>query len=134
MAAWRGLASGATRRRWLFVGAMLGALLVASVVRPPGAESAATGWLPPSAWFHAAGYAGVTLVLSYALRAARDDWRRLLGAFACATVVGAGIELVQMGLPYRTFSVGDVLVNAAGAALAVVGWRLGGPRSDPSER
>jgi VanZ family protein len=48
----------------------------------------------------------------------------LAGVFVLATGFGLGIEVLQRGIPYRTFDPADVAVNAAGAALAVTGWKL----------
>ena len=93
------------------------ALLVGSVVNPDwfgssGADAATVSWL-----FHLVGYAALAA-------AARPlfgpGWRGAAAAVAVATGVGAGIELVQLGLAYRTGSVADAALNAVGAAAGVV--------------
>lgn len=113
--------------RWLFVLVTLVTILVFSVVRPPatGPIVGPFGLVPQSAWLHAIGYAGLAVVLAYALRTSpRPDWQVLCLVFALATVYGAGIELLQSTIAYRTFDTVDILVNAIGAAVSVVGWKL----------
>ena len=113
--------------RWSLVVAVLVTLLVASVVRPPATPPARDpfGLVPLSTWLHAIGYAGLAFVLAYALQTSpRPDWQILCVVFAFATAYGAGIEVIQSTLAYRTFAVGDILVNAGGAAVAVTGWKL----------
>lgn len=113
--------------RWLLVGATLATILVFSVVRPSvtGPVPGPFGIVPQSTWLHAVGYAGLAVVLAYALQTSpRPDWQVLCVVFTLATVYGAGIELLQSTIAYRTFDTADILVNAAGAAVAVVGWKL----------
>jgi len=113
--------------RWSLVVTVLVTLLVFSVVRPPDVGSAlgSFGLVPPSTWLHGIGYAGLALVLAYALQTSpRPDWQILCAVFAFATVYGVGIELIQSTLAYRTFDVADILVNAGGAAVAVTTWKL----------
>ena len=116
------------RLRWALVGAAALTVLCFSVVPLPGTGPLATGplgLLPLSLWAHALGYAGLAVLLAYALHTSpRPDWQVLLVVFLAATGYGIGMELVQLTVPGRTFDVADVLVNAAAAALAVVGWRL----------
>jgi len=113
--------------RWSLVAAVLVTLLVFSVVRPPsaGPVRGPFGLVPRSAWLHGIGYAGLALVLAYALQTSpRPDWQVLCAVFAFATAYGVGIELIQSTLAYRAFDVADILVNAGGAAAAVTGWKL----------
>jgi hypothetical protein len=114
--------------RWLLVAAVLGAIVAGSVVRPTGVRRLVPGpfgLLPSSVWLHGLAYAGLAVVLAYALQTTpRPDWQVLLGVFVVATAVGIGVELLQLTLSYRTFDVTDALVNAAGAALAVTGWKI----------
>jgi len=114
--------------RWLLVTAVLATILAVSVVRPPEIARVATGPLgvfPLSTWLHGVAYAGLALVLAYALQTSpRPDWLILCGVFAFATAYGVGIELLQSTLAYRTFDTADILVNAGTAALAVAGWKL----------
>ncbi|MFB6195856.1 MAG: VanZ family protein [Haloplanus sp.] len=114
------------RARWLLVGTILAAILVFSVVPPPGAGRLATGpfgVVPLSTWLHGLAYATLALGLAYALRTSpRPAWQLLVGVFAFATAYGAGIELLQLTRPARRFDGADILANATGAALAVIGW------------
>lgn len=113
--------------RWSLVGAVLVAILVASVVRLPGSGTLRGPFdlLPLTTWFHGIGYAGLALVLAYALQTSpRPDWQVLCVVFAVATAYGVGIELIQSTIAYRAFDVVDILVNAGSAAVAVIGWKL----------
>jgi VanZ family protein len=93
------------------------AILVGSVVRPRWfgvAGTANTAGL--TAWLHLVGYAalGATVVPFFGSR-----WRGLAVAVVVATAYGAGIELLQFGLAYRTASSVDFAVNGLGATLGV---------------
>jgi VanZ family protein len=103
--------------------ACAGAVLVASVVRPPGAGGSATLLLGVALdkWLHAAAYAALAATLAYAALAAG---RTLLVVAAVVAAYGLGIEGVQATLPYRTFSVADAAANAVGALVGVAAWRL----------
>lgn len=112
--------------RWLFVAAVVTTILIGSVVRPSGVQGVAGSFgTIPSSWLHGLGYAGLAITLAYALQSSsRPDWQILLSVFVLATAYGVGIELLQLTLPYRAFELRDILVNAAGAALAVAGWKV----------
>jgi hypothetical protein len=114
--------------RLTLVLAVSGLVFVASVVRPPSAGGPILGpfgLVPQTVWLHAIAYATVAVLVAYALQSGGcPTWPVLCVAFVLATAFGAGIEVVQSRLAYRTFSVADMLVNAGGAALAVVAWRL----------
>ncbi|WP_254921716.1 VanZ family protein [Halorubrum sp. Ea1] len=63
-------------------------------------------------------------MFAYALHDSRlSEWQVFLLVFVCAVSYGMAIELLQSRLPSRTFAVGDIGVNATGAAVAVVCWR-----------
>jgi VanZ family protein len=107
--------------------AVLATILVFSVVRPPagGPTLGPFGRVPLTTWLHGIGYAGLAFVLAYALQTSpRPDWQVLCAVFVFATAYGLGIELIQSTLAYRSFDVGDILVNAGAAAAAVTGWKL----------
>ncbi|SDF01049.1 VanZ family protein [Halorientalis regularis] len=94
-------------------------VLVASVVDPPAGGVAPTGPLGlvgVDKWLHAVGYATLTLLVAYALRATTG--RRIALAVALAVAYGGGIEVVQTLAPFRVFSLADMLANAVGAGLA----------------
>lgn len=113
--------------RWTLVAAVLVTILIFSVVRPPGGGpvTGPFGVVPLSMWLHGVAYAGLAATLAYALQtSSRPDWQVLCGVFALAAAYGAGIELLQSTLAYRTFDTADILVNAGAAALAVTAWKL----------
>ena len=93
------------------------ALLVGSVVRPRwlGVVGAANT-VGLTAWLHLVGYAvlGAAVVPFFGA-----GWRGLVVAVVVATAYGAGIELLQFGLAYRTASLVDFAVNGLGAMLGV---------------
>lgn len=98
-----------------------------SLIRlPPGfGATGPFGVVPISRYGHFVAYAGLAGVLAYALADSRWSDRRVLAVvFLVAVGYGFGLEALQRLLPYRRFEVGDLLVNAAGTAMAVVSWRL----------
>lgn len=64
-------------------------------------------------WLHGIGYGALAAVL--ALTADRRSWSVLVGAAGVAIAFGAGIELLQWPLPWRTGSPFDAFANAVGA-------------------
>ncbi len=114
--------------RLTFVLAVSTLVFAASIVRPPssgGPILGPFGLVPQTVWLHAIAYAAIAMLVAYALQTGgRPTWPVLCVAFGFATAFGVGIEVVQSRFAYRTFSMADMLVNAGGAALAVVAWRL----------
>jgi VanZ family protein len=108
--------------------AVAATILYFSVVTPPGSGVIRTGpfgVLPYSTWLHGLAYAGLAVTLAYALQ--DRPWRNrsvLVVVFLVAAGYGAGIELLQSTLDTRTADFGDLLVNAVGAAVAAVCWRV----------
>lgn len=83
------------------------------------------GLFPIRQYLHLIAYAGFAGVLGYALvDSPRPDWQVLTMAFALVVGFGGAMELLQLTLPHRHFSVRDFGMNAAGAAGAVGCWRL----------
>jgi len=121
---WRSLAVWPGRA----VPAVLYAVLVfgGSVVNPPSTGitlAGPLGLVGADKWFHAAIYAVLVVLVAYALWARTP--RVILIAVAVASLYGAGIEVVQSMLPFRSFETLDMLANAVGALLAgVVLWVL----------
>ncbi|WP_424017735.1 VanZ family protein [Halorientalis pallida] len=106
-------------------------LLVASVVAPPAGGLAPTGplgFVGVDKWLHAVGYATLTLLVAYALRATTG--RRVALAVALAVAYGGGIEVVQSFLPVRSFDLLDVLANTLGALLVGIALSLVSRRAD----
>lgn len=79
-----------------------------------------------SVYAHAVAYAGLAGAIGYA--ALSVDRRTLLAAAAIATVYGAGIEVLQGLVSYRTMAATDALLNAIAAAGGTVCWWLVAPR------
>lgn len=111
------------------VAAAAATILYYSVFTPPGSGAIRTGPFgiaPYSTWLHALAYGGLAITVAYALE--ERPWRDrtvLVAVFALAVGYGAGIELLQSTLATRTADIGDLLVNATGAAVAAVCWRVG---------
>jgi hypothetical protein len=91
-------------------------VLCASVVDPGAGTVQATGFDPTL--FHVLGYGGLSLLVGWGL--AVVDRRRLLAVTLLVTLFGAGIELLQGPLPYRTMAGLDAVTNAVGAAAGAV--------------
>ncbi|MFD1597540.1 VanZ family protein [Halobellus rarus] len=114
--------------RWGVVLAVAATILYYSVFTPPGSGIIRTGpfgVLAYGTWLHGLAYAGLAVTLAYAFQ--DRPWRDrtvLLAVFLVAVGYGAGIELLQSTLETRTADIVDLLVNAAGAAIAAVCWRL----------
>jgi len=110
--------------RWSFVAVVAGVILAASVVRPTGAGATLGpfGVLGVDKYLHAVGYAVLALALAYAL-ADRDAGRVAVAVVLAAASFGLVVELVQLPLAYRTFSLADAAANATGAGVVALGWR-----------
>jgi hypothetical protein len=76
-------------------------------------------------YLHVIAYAGFAGAVGYARLSA--DRRVVLLAAGISTLYGAAIELLQGTLSYRTMSLFDAFVNAAGATVGAVLWRLTAP-------
>ena len=104
-----------TRVRWLLVVVVVVGVVGGSLARPSAAPAfvwEAPGWLR-----HAGAYFVVALLAFYATE---ERWHPTVAVGVIA--LGAGVELAQAFVPYRTASLVDVAANAAGvfAAVAVV--------------
>jgi len=117
--------------RWLRLGsvvAVAATILYYSVFSPPGSgaiRSGPFGVFAYSTWLHGLAYAGLAVVLAYALEDQPwSNWIVLTVVFVLAVGYGGGIELLQSTLASRTADFGDLLVNAVGAAVAAVAWRV----------
>lgn len=108
--------------------AVAATILYYSVFTPPGSgaiRSGPFGVFAYSTWLHALAYAGLAIVLAYALEDQPwSDWIVLVVVFLLAVGYGGGIELLQSTLASRTADFGDLLVNSVGAAVAAVCWRV----------
>lgn len=113
--------------RWLRWGVVLLAaatIFYVSVLVSPGPQPRELLGPHWDTLFHVVGYAVFALVLAYATANWRDlPYRRAVAVLAVAIGYGVLIEIAQATVPYRQFSYGDMLANAAGASLAI-GWLL----------
>ncbi|GAA0512879.1 VanZ like family protein [Halorubrum aquaticum] len=114
--------------RWAAVALVALVILLYSVVPAPGSSTFRTGpfgLLGFSTWLHLLAYGGLAATLAYTLQdTPRPDWQVLALVFCAVAAYGAGIELLQSTLSARYATYDDVLTNASGAGLAVVGWRI----------
>jgi VanZ family protein len=109
----------ARRLRWLAVLVVAAVILFGSVVEVPRAVSSSTPWWDELA--HVVAYAAFATILAYATAHWRaSPFRRATLVVAVAVAYGILLELVQAPLPYRRFSLSDVLVNVVGAVLVTV--------------
>ena len=97
----------------------LAVLFAASVLPVTGP----TTDLPADKMEHFVAY-GITAVLFFRHFATRYDKHALRLSVASATAYGIFLEVVQAFVPYRQFSVADMLANAAGAIVFGVVYRL----------
>jgi len=102
------------KRRILFVFAVA-AVVVASLIADPYVPTAdfVPGVASDKVW-HAVGYFVLTLVALYVF----DDKRPLFVAVG-VVLLGAGVELAQAFVPYRTASLLDMTANTVGVVVAV---------------
>lgn len=135
-----GASRGAGRKRRRGVAAAFAAVVfVASAVPVPSASAGAVGGdggligsLPVAvgltAPFHFVGYAVLAALVARANGSKRLAVAVAVGAVT-ATGFGLGVEFAQAPIPWRSFSVVDAAVNAAGAVVGAVGYALGRGRS-----
>lgn len=99
------------RARWSVVFALALGILVASLV--PGAGLAARGPLGVvglDKWLHALAYLGFAAAITWA------DGRAVVGV-AAAVAYGVVVELLQVGVSYRSGSALDAVANLVGAVV-----------------
>lgn len=82
-----------------------------------GILEAVAGVIAPTDPFHFVGYA---VLAALSAGATGRDSRGLVVAGAVAVAFGFGVELLQIGVPWRTFAWRDSLVNAVGATAGVL--------------
>ena len=94
-------------------------LFIASVIPIPAVSNngGTTGMFGPTAVFHLVGYA----ILAGLLVWSGFSWPIVIGGpILVATGYGAFIEIVQVPIPWRSFSVFDIVLNAVGATIGAV--------------
>ena len=114
--------------RWLPVVAVAVVILYWSVVTlpsPGGRLVGPFGLFGLDKWVHAVAYAGLAATLAFALAPSPRSDLVIVGIVIAVTVAyGLGIELLQLAVPGRQFSVADLAADAVGAVVVVLGWRL----------
>ncbi|MFW5963650.1 MAG: VanZ family protein [Natronomonas sp.] len=100
-------------------------ILYASVLNPGEGTPETLFGVGVTVYLHVVAYAGFAGAVGYALLAA--DRRALFLAATASVLYGAGVEVVQGFLAYRTMSAFDALVNAGGATVGAALWWLVAP-------
>ncbi|MDH4230400.1 MAG: VanZ family protein [Nitrospirota bacterium] len=104
-------------------------ILIASVVPVAGVETD----LPADKVVHFVMY-GLTAILLFRFFERKTTLTRACySSVAVAALYGAGMEVVQYFLPYRSFSAGDMAANTTGAFLACVLYVKGKKLWDSSQ-
>jgi len=112
---------------WLLIVVLAVAILVASVVPVPAAtpQTDPTGSVDTTTLLHIVGYA--TLAAGGVIAVAREGWpgrrrsrrveiRAVAGVVTVVALFGVGTELLQALIPWRTYAVTEIGLNAASAA------------------
>ena len=112
---------------WLLIVVLAVAILVASVVPVPAAtpQTDPTGSVDTTTLLHIVGYA--TLTAGGVIAVAREGWpgrrrsrrveiRAVAGVVTVVALFGVGTELLQALIPWRTYAVTEIGLNAASAA------------------
>ena len=113
-------------RRWFPAVAVAAVILVGAVLRPSGVGRALgpLGVVGLDKYLHALAFGVLAVTIAVALRATSVE--RLVTTVVLVTVgYGLVVELVQLPLPYRSFSLLDVAADAVGAIVVALVWRTG---------
>jgi VanZ family protein len=106
--------------------AWLLALVVAALLPTGGAGGAppvpALAGVGADHLLHAVGYGLLAVAVARAASSERSGVRAAAAGLVAAVVAGAGTELLQAPLPWRSATTGDLAADALGAAVALAGW------------
>jgi len=80
-----------------------------------GGISANSGMIP-----HGIAYAILCFLICMWLRFAGTTQAPIVCAFFVSAMYGFFVECIQFGLPYRSFEMGDILLNCSAAAIATL--------------
>jgi len=105
-----------THWRWALVAVASAVVFVVSVIERDAPTAAGPWW---DTQLHVVGYFGYGLAIAVAAIGVRDRARRLAFVGCGAFAYGGLMECVQILVPYRAFSSGDIVANGVGATLAV---------------
>jgi VanZ family protein len=97
----------------IFLGLWFFLLLVVSVMPVSGPDTD----LPADKIVHFLLYGLTSILLFRYLTKKTNGSGAFYKAVAISSIYGAAMEVVQYFLPYRSFSIGDIAANAAGAFL-----------------
>lgn len=100
---------------WFFM------VLVVSVVLVPGPKT----HLPLDKIVHFVLYGLTSIFLFRFFIRGKNSSSAFYKAVALASIYGAALEVVQYFLPYRSFSLGDIAANAAGAYFMCLVYKKG---------
>jgi len=114
-----------TPLRYAGVLACAAVILSVSTAEPGEGDPRTLFGLGISVYLHFVAYGGLAGAIGYAALAA--DRRALLLAAGLSFAYGVGIELIQWPIAYRTASILDAGINAAGAAIGAAVWRVVAP-------
>ena len=118
----RSLPTAPRRLRYAGVVACAAVILYASVLEPGHGAPTTLFGVGTTVYLHFVAYAGLAGAVGYARLSA--DARTVAAAAGIATLFGVAVELLQGTLSYRTMSGLDVVVNAAGAVVGALLWRV----------
>lgn len=112
-------------KKWLPVVVWMSFIFYASVVRVGTSVSA---FWPNVVHFVEYGILGLAFLRAIGLTWSSDFIKAAFSSVVAATVYGIAMEIAQSLLPYRSFSIEDMLVNFAGAlafvlVLKLLGWQ-----------
>jgi len=112
-------------KKWLPVAVWMSFIFYASVVRVGTSVSA---FWPNVVHFVEYGILGLAILRAIGLTWDTDFVRSATYSVISATIYGMAMEVAQSFLPYRSFSIEDMLVNLTGAfvfvlVLKLLGWQ-----------
>lgn len=110
--------------RWAVVAVTATGIVAASVSRggPARQLTGPLGAVGLDKYLHAIAFGAFALALAYAL-ASWPSRRVAIAVFVGTIAFGFAVELLQLPLPYRTFSWLDLVADGAGAVVVAGSWR-----------
>lgn len=108
-----------------YLPAIVWAILIFSLSTNAAIELPRFTLLSPDKVGHFIAYCILTVLLVVGLAKQQQwlrwQWRWMFLAALVASAYGAGLEFVQAQLPYRSFDYADMLANAIGSGIGLVG-------------
>lgn len=108
--------------RFSIAGGFALAVVFASFLHAPEVinETGPLGLFALDKWIHFGSYALIAFLIAYALLA-RTTWS-LIAIVVVVGLLGAGVELIQSTIPWRTMEAMDVVANVAGTVFSLGLW------------